>query len=311
MKLLKRNKAKSLRARRPVDTSSRPITSSYSYRTSRSDEADNVGRDTSRQDSPKRADKGPRRFLLEKFGLLILISVLLICALNLLLVAPNVKVVNLGDEISSGTVHSEDQYAAYANQLIKKSRFNSNKITINTGSISADLTKKYPELSSANLSLPLFGKRPTLYIDTSNQALILLAPQGTYLINERGKAIANVENAQAAAGSNLPIVNDQSGLATSVNQQVLSSKNVIFIETVYKQLKAKGYNPNVMTLPPGTSELDVSLEGQPYIVKFNLRSNSGRQQVGTFLATINKLKSQNITPTQYVDVRVDGRAYYL
>ncbi len=65
-----------------------------------------------------------------------------------------------------------------------------------------------------------------------------------------------------------------------------------------------------MTLPVGTSELDVRLAGQPYSVKFNLESGTARQQAGTFLATESKLKSQNVTPAEYIDVRVDGRAYY-
>ena len=65
-----------------------------------------------------------------------------------------------------------------------------------------------------------------------------------------------------------------------------------------------------MVLPVGTSELDVKLTNQPYTVKFNLESGTARQQAGTFLATQAKLQSQNVTPGQYVDVRVGGRAYY-
>jgi hypothetical protein len=66
-----------------------------------------------------------------------------------------------------------------------------------------------------------------------------------------------------------------------------------------------------MVLPVQTNELDVNLAGQSYFVKFDLQENDPRQQAGTFLATIASLKSQNITPTKYVDVRVDGRAYYI
>jgi hypothetical protein len=65
-----------------------------------------------------------------------------------------------------------------------------------------------------------------------------------------------------------------------------------------------------MILPAGTSELDVHLAGQPYFVKFNLNNNDPRQQAGTFLAAIANLQKNHITPAQYIDVRVDGRAYY-
>ncbi len=311
MSIFKKKQPKENRTRRPVDTGSRPITSSYSYRTSRSEATDNVGRNINRPDEPKPAQKSLIRAIFQKFGLLILLIVAVVSLISFLIVSPSVKVVNLGQDISTGGVHSQQEYANYANTLVKSSILNSNKITINTTAINQSLIKKYPELASANVSLSLFARRPTLYIDTSNQALVLLSPNGTYLINERGKAVALVENPQAAAGADLAIVNDLSGIPTGINKQVLSSKYVHFIETVYKQLKAKGYNPSVMTLPANSSELDVTLEGQPYMVKFNLRSNTAREQVGTFLATISKLKSQSITPSQYVDVRVDGRAYYL
>jgi hypothetical protein len=65
-----------------------------------------------------------------------------------------------------------------------------------------------------------------------------------------------------------------------------------------------------MTLPPATSELDVRVAGQPYFIKFNLQSGDARQQAGTFLATQSHLQSQNIVPSTYIDVRVDGRSYY-
>jgi hypothetical protein len=65
-----------------------------------------------------------------------------------------------------------------------------------------------------------------------------------------------------------------------------------------------------MTLPPAASELDVQIVDQPYFIKFNLENDDPRQQVGTYIATQAYLTSQHITPAHYIDVRVDGRAYY-
>ena len=66
-----------------------------------------------------------------------------------------------------------------------------------------------------------------------------------------------------------------------------------------------------MTLPPAASELDVKIAGKPYFVKFNLQADDARRQAGTFLATQAQLQRKGITPAQYIDVRVEGRAYYL
>jgi hypothetical protein len=108
----------------------------------------------------------------------------------------------------------------------------------------------------------------------------------------------------------LPVVVDQSGLSVKVNHPVLTADNVSFVQIVAAELAAKQYTISAMSLPATSSELDVQLAGQPYFVKFNLQTNDAREQAGTFLATINQLHSQNITPAKYVDVRVDGRAYY-
>jgi hypothetical protein len=90
----------------------------------------------------------------------------------------------------------------------------------------------------------------------------------------------------------------------------LPAASVGFIQTVIAQLAAKQFVVSGMTLPAAASELDAQLAGQPYFVKFNLESDNPRGEVGTFLATIAQLRRQNIVPAKYVDVRVDGRAYY-
>jgi hypothetical protein len=104
-------------------------------------------------------------------------------------------------------------------------------------------------------------------------------------------------------------VADKSGLTVHVGTGVLPSSNVSFIQTVVVQLQAHALKVTSLTLPQGTSELDVTFNAKSYLLKFNLEG-SAPQQVGTFLATYKYLQTQNVTPTQYVDLRVPGRAYY-
>ncbi|MGH7241431.1 MAG: hypothetical protein ACREGB_03995, partial [Candidatus Saccharimonadales bacterium] len=65
-----------------------------------------------------------------------------------------------------------------------------------------------------------------------------------------------------------------------------------------------------MALPPAAYELDVKPAGVGYFVKFNMHEDTARQQAGTFLAVRERLVSQGVTPGSYIDVRLDGRAYY-
>lgn len=309
--LFKKKPKQNLRNRRhPVDPETRPISSSYSYRTSRSEQQDNLGRDANRDNTPKPPSNHIGGFLIKRFGLVILVIALVFSVVNIATLSPDTKVVSLTGNEATTFLHDESQYKNASDKLLTSSIWNKNKITVNVDQINKEIVKQYPELSSVNLSLPLLSKRPILYIQTAEPALVLNSQQGSFVIDNSGKALILKDNVPKSTDLALPIVNDQSGLKVNLNKQVLSSTNVSFIRTVVDQLKAKKYEVSTMTLPAAASELDVGLIGQPYIIKYNLRTNNAREQTGTFLATINKLQSQNITPAKYVDVRVNGRAYY-
>jgi len=102
-------------------------------------------------------------------------------------------------------------------------------------------------------------------------------------------------------------VSDQSGLQITPGHVVLDSSSVAFITEVAGQLKAQHLSAASMTLPSGGSELDVKVQGTPYVVKLNLRG-SAREETGTYLAVKQQLGAKQAG--QYIDVRVAGRAYY-
>jgi hypothetical protein len=292
------------RQRRPADSAS-PGSQTFAYRSRRSEEEINTGRELSRETT---ATNHLGRFLLKRFGLVVLLVALLISTVNVLSLSNNARVMPLTGNNANSFLHDQSDYEAAASKLLAGSIWNRNKITVNTSSINEDMLKQFPELSSVSVTLPLLSKRPIVYVQTAQPVLVLAAQNGSFIVDTTGKALLPAN--QLKSSNTLPTVTDQSGLRVSLNHQALTSGNVSFIQTVLAQLAARHFTVESMTLPVGTSELDVKLAGQPYIIKFNLESGSARQQAGTFLATQSKLKSQNITPAQYVDVRVDGRAYY-
>jgi cell division septal protein FtsQ len=300
------------RQRRAADQTGSPSKGSpaFLYRSRRSGEELNTGRQLARET----ADKAPRslkRFLLHRFGLIILLIALAVSCVSVLSLSSDARVVSLTPAGSAGPfMHDEHVYQAAADSLLAGSVWNRNKITVNTEDISRQMLKRFPELSSVSVTLPLLSKHPTVYVQTARPALILSARNGSYLIDSTGKALINAASLSDKARQALPLVTDQSGLDAHINHQVLSSGDVDFILTVIAQLAAGHVSVSALVLPAGTSELDLHVAGQPYTVKFNLQSGDARQQAGTFLATQAELKSRNITPSQYVDVRVDGRAYY-
>jgi hypothetical protein len=305
---LRRNKSTvstSRRQRRAADPSR--SSSSFAYRSRRSEQEINTGRELSREAA---APRHFGHFLLRRFGLVILLVALLISTLNVLSLSSNDRVMSLTDSSGNSFLHDKSVYEAAASKLLAGSIWNRNKITVNTAGVSQGMLKQFPELSSVSVTLPLLSKRPIVYVQTAQPALILTAQNGSFVIDTTGKALLLANRLPTGSNLKLPLVTDQSGLRVTVNRQALTSGNVTFIQTVIAQLATRHFTVSSMELPVGTSELDVHLAEQPYTVKFNLESGTARQQAGTFLATQAKLQSQSVTPAQYVDVRVDGRAYY-
>ena len=273
----------------------------------RTESAANTGRGIGKKKPTVRAVK---HFWLQRFGLIILCTVILVSVISVLSLSSNAKVLPLKQEVGSINTLPRDPavYQAAANKLLSESIWNHNKITIDTSKFNSQMMKQFPELASVSVTLPLLAHRPVVYLQPAQPALVLTTNGGSFVIDTRGKALLAADN--SSPESKLPQVVDQSGLQAQLNHQVLSSDSVSFIQTVVAQLAAKHMTVSSMVLPSGTSELDVHLAGQSYFIKFNLHNNDPRQQVGTFLATIANLQKKNTPPSQYVDVRVDGRAYY-
>ncbi len=272
---------------------------SFSYRARRSSE-----------EPPKVARPQLARFWLQRSGLIILLAAAIISTVNVLSLSAAAKVLPLGTDANRTVLHDPSVYKTAVDQLLASSVWNRNKLTINTSQINQHMLSQFPELASASVTLPLLAHRPVVYIAPAQPAVILVTSSGSFMIDTNGKALIKAADVNAFSRTSVPVIRDQSGLQLQLNRQALPAPHISFIQTVLAELAAKNIAATTMTLPPTASELDVQIGGQPYVVKFNLQNNTPREQAGTFLATIAQLQKQNIAPTAYVDVRVEGRAYY-
>lgn len=312
---LLRKKSRSPGRRRPA-AAAPPSAKAFSYGGgSRPETAQNTGRQPGRgrKDSKKPSPSRPtnislKRFWAQRVGMIILIAVIAICLVKVLSLSTHAKLLPLESADKHSFLRDEATYQAAADKLLAGSIWNRNKITIDTSSFDKQMTKQFPELSGVSVAVPLLAHRPVVYIQSAQPALILATSNGSFVIDDRGKALLAADGSDAQ--NKLPQVIDQSGLQVKLNQQVLTPDDVRFIQTIVRQLAARQVTVSSLVLPAGTSELDARIAGQTYFVKFNLHDDNPRQQAGTFLATINQLNRKHTPPAQYVDVRVPGRAYY-
>lgn len=244
----------------------------------------------------------------KRAGLLVVLAVAFAGAAILLWLAPSPVIVALGSD-QTGFLHDTSTYQEAAEKLFAGSPANRVKLTVNTSAISAKMKQEFPELATVTVRVPLIGMRPVVYIAPTQSRLLLDTLSGrTYVIDNSGRAVS-LAHGMAAEAALIP-VRDESGTAITVGQPVLAGDAVSFIEAVNYQLRQKNIRAVRYGLPAGTSELDLYPAGVQYFVKFNLADNSPLQQVGTFLAVRHALQEQGKVPAAYIDVRVDGRAYY-
>ncbi len=294
--------------RKPVQRSENQARS-YFYHSNRSPVTGLASRQIIRYPLKTKTFSRITSYSIERFGLLIVIIVVALSLFNILSVSSNPKVVLLNQN-QIGFLHTATNYQKAVKKLLSSSFANSNKITINTTGISKGLEQQYPELSNITIKIPLIGRDLIIYL-SPNKVILALSSSNSliYAIDANGQALGMINNA-TMNNLHLTEVQDNSINSIGLGQMILSSDTVSFIQTVLFQVEQKQLTISKLIIPAGENELDMHLSGYGYFIKFNLADNNPLQEIGTFLAVQHNLQEQGITPTQYIDVRVNGRAYY-
>lgn len=197
----------------------------------------------------------------------------------------------------------------YQTELAQQlSRFpNKNKVTLNKQAIVEQLSQKFPEVSDADIAVPILGSRVEADIKVIDPKLIIKSGSNSYIVDERGRAVAvnlKIDNAKFTT------INDQTAFEIKVGKQVLSAQQVQFISYIANQAKLKSIGIKELVLPAGTAgELFMYVNTDSYFVKFIMDDLSADSQLGTYLAVLNELSEQGKQPNEYIDARVEGKAF--
>lgn len=216
-------------------------------------------------------------------------------------------------EIKTGTtlvaVQKESVYELAANRLMKKSLLSQSKLTADTDAMAEEFKTEFPELGEVVVIMPLIGRRAVFEIRPAQPALILAGTGGSYIIDAAGRPVLKASQLASSVRDKLPVVTDDSGTEVNLGKQLLPAELVVFINDINSQFKAASITVDSYTLPFFANEVHVRLKGQGYTIKFNTE-NDARQQAGTYFALAEKLAADGIVPAEYIDVRIDERAYY-
>lgn len=266
---------------------------------------------TARNEEPISSDplrRRPRFSWIRRLPTIAALLALVVIAVFCLQLSSNAKVVPLGT--TEGQVFLRDRNVyEQAVQDSFRSLLNGNKLTVDAAKISDNLKRKFPELKEVSVALPIVGNRPVVYIQPAIPQLIMVAKGGMYVLDSSGRALITGNQVLKLEELKIPVVNDESSVTIQVGRVALPQKTVSFITEVVGQLRSKGLAIASMTLPPGTNELHVRLDGVGYFVKFNVHGPA-REEAGAFIAVKERLEAEHKPPQEYIDVRVENKAYF-
>jgi hypothetical protein len=290
--------------RKPLRVQSKRAFSYYSSRRSELDQRQRL-----RPEATARLDisNGIKRPLLKQIPLIIFGIIVVGCfAYNLVLSASPRVIVNQ-DGTQNALTKSQEEYEDAVMEAFGKSIFNRFKPTIQTEQVTEQIANSNPELTEVNITVPLVGITPVVYVETGKPVLTIETfEDGRYALDQTGIALGRVRETDYRG---LPNVIDESDVGIESGKRALPEQFVTFISRLTYQLRAKDIEIESLTLPSGTQELRLQEANKSYYVRFSMRENPLRQ-AGAYIALTKHLKRAQKLPKEYVDIRVGERVYY-
>lgn len=183
---------------------------------------------------------------------------------------------------------------------------------VHSDDVAKSLQAKYPEVSDVSLknSTP-FSNVATAQIEFRKPILIYKTARDTQYIDADG-VLFDTNRYSNVPTSTLPVVEDQGGISLLAGQRVLSRPVIQEVAQIYT-LVPKLYGPKAtvtgIILPRSSREVQAKISGQPYVIKFSSERPIG-DQIAELSALMGYLKANKVIPAQYIDVRVENKAFY-
>ena len=267
------------------------------------------GRDAQAVRNPARSVVSKKYPLLRKLPLKVIALIILVIIGYLSILSTTPKLVSVNGTSDFSFYRNKADYQKSAERILGGSIFNRDRITIDTVNIENEIMAEFPELGQVSVSLPVFGRHPVISIVAKQPAMALTSQQGVFVLDANGVAMVRASNARGFDNIKLPIVNDESSLNIEVGKGVLTSQQVEYISVLVQQLNLNKKQVSTVTLPPVINQVQIKLKGFSYFIKFDMQ-NDPRTSAGAFLALSKRLAKDGATPAEYVDVRIEDRAFY-
>ncbi len=212
------------------------------------------------------------------------------------------------DDQLKATINREVSYRESFKDELSSSWLNQSKLTVRSTEVIDAIVSSYPEIAGAEIRYGLVDRTPILHIVLREPHIIIVEDDRSLVLDRHGIAFAEAPD-EVVLPDTVAVIEDSAPMDAELGDQVLPLDTVEFINQLRHQFQAKDLTIQRKTLPAVANELHVRISGDDYSGKFDI-TGEVRLQAGAFFATREQLKADDITPREYIDVRVIGRAYY-
>jgi hypothetical protein len=215
---------------------------------------------------------------------------------------------------SNAQYYEANVYQEAAIEAIKSNILNRSKLLFQETSFEEKLKEQFPEISQAKPVIPLGGRNLTVIISVSDPFAYVSSGTDTGIINSEGVLVVKNSKEVLANLLNLKFTEPQSNF--TVGSRILTTSEVNMLLMLRAEMKSLTFQDNKsaeikdVLFDVAKGQLEAKLINKPFFIKLTT-FNEAEQQVGGAKATIKQLDKENSLPTQYIDVRVPGRAFVL
>lgn len=189
-------------------------------------------------------------------------------------------------------------------QYLDARLFGRNWLFVNTQDLRNTLQKSFSGQESIAVD-KVFASKLVIKTDEQKPAIAWKTGSRRFVISVNGRVMSELQPNQ---DSSYVVVTDNSNIPVSVGDNVAGREFVAFTTAVADYMKANNLGPTELYISETTGELNAK-SSQGYIIKLDATTDPAAQ-IRSLQAIIDHLKSTNKKPNEYIDLRIEGKAFY-
>lgn len=190
-----------------------------------------------------------------------------------------------------------------AEEGARKQWFGRNTMLLSTGALSDYMIEAEPGLKEVKIERQGFNSI-NLIIAERQPSLNWKAGGVIYLLDIDGTVIGESKGPYVK----LPTVTDSTNLPVESGKRVAPSSFVSFCAEMYKRLPEAGVKPVDMIVPETTTEVNFKTD-KGYLIKMDT-TRTVEGELNDLKAVQSELAKAKKVPTEYIDLRIENKAYY-